>query len=428
MKFYQTALTLLVSFNMLVACSDDDWKDDVSALQKPVPSGIVMLGDAGGTVVKGNTFQLHFRVNPSGVSLAEDDVKLDVQGSETYLLKVSDESASLQTRASYVESSDCYELVSVEPEKNDAGETLDGQWVATVQTKGEGNYRNVADLHLVVDYTDAAGRVQEVSSPAVPVEIIPTVDEGLDFGYSGVQTFRSSDGSVNPYYLFCYVNTYEAPSGEEWHYSWDYVNRVQVERPETVMAVDTTMFYDKHYVTVTPDDLSSKWQPLDSGEAKMASDTASVRLVDVGGTEKTLRLPLTYAPSAITLDIELPASEINAAFDAGTKVYDCDLSGALRECGFTEDMLSRLLRFSVSPVVHISARELPARAKLNGLDKDNFSPVLSFTFWRKVTPGFVSEEGKFYIDLAVGSVPQGVDSELLYPIVMRINLNISVTD
>ena len=263
MKFYQTALTLLVSFNMLVACSDDDWKDDVSALQKPVPSGIVMLGDAGGTVVKGNTFQLRFRVNPSGVFLAEDDVKLDVQGSETYLLKVSDESASLQTRASYVESSDCYELVSVEPEKNDAGETLDGQWVATVQTKGEGNYRNVADLHLVVDYTDAAGKVQEVSSPAVPVEIIPTVDEGLDFGYSGVQTFRSSDGSVNPYYLFCYVNTYEAPSGEEWHYSWDYVNRVQVERSETVMAVDTTMFYDKHYVTVTPDDLSSKWQPLD---------------------------------------------------------------------------------------------------------------------------------------------------------------------
>ena len=380
MKFYQTALTLLVSFNMLVACSDDDWKDDVSALQKPVPSGIVMLGDAGGTVVKGNTFQLRFRVNPSGVSLAEDDVKLDVQGSETYLLKVSDESASLQTRASYVESSDCYELVSVEPEKNDAGETLDGQWVATVQTKGEGNYRNVADLHLVVDYTDAAGRVQEVSSPAVPVEIIPTVDEGLDFGYSGVQTFRSSDGSVNPYYLFCYVNTYEAPSGEEWHYSWDYVNRVQVERPETVMAVDTTMFYDKHYVTVTPDDLSSKWQPLDSGEAKMASDTASVRLVDVGGTEKTFRLPLTYAPSAVL------------------------------------------------PVVHTSPKDLLAKVKLNGLDKDNFSPVLSFTFLRKVTPGFVSEEGKFYIDLAVGSVPQGVDSELLYPIAMRINLNISVTD
>ena len=160
----------------------------------------------------------------------------------------------------------------------------------------------------------------------------------------------------------------------------------------------------------------------------MASDTASVRLVDVGGTEKTLRLPLTYASSAITLDIELPASEINAAFDAGTKVYDCDLSGALRECGFTEDVLSRLLRFSVSPVVHTSPKDLLAKVKLNGLDKDNFSPVLSFTFLRKVTPGFVSEEGKFYIDLAVGSVPQGVDSELLYPIVMRINLNISVTD
>ena len=59
---------------MLAACSDDDWKDDVSALQQPVPSSIVMLDEAGGTIVKGNSFQLRFRVNPSSVVLTKDDV------------------------------------------------------------------------------------------------------------------------------------------------------------------------------------------------------------------------------------------------------------------------------------------------------------------------------------------------------------------
>lgn len=33
MKLYQTAFSLLAFCGMLAACSDDDWKDDVSALQ-----------------------------------------------------------------------------------------------------------------------------------------------------------------------------------------------------------------------------------------------------------------------------------------------------------------------------------------------------------------------------------------------------------
>lgn len=74
MKLYQTAFSLLAFCGMLAACSDDDWKDDVSALQHPVPSSIVMLDEAGGTIVKGNSFQLRFRVNPSSVVLTKDNV------------------------------------------------------------------------------------------------------------------------------------------------------------------------------------------------------------------------------------------------------------------------------------------------------------------------------------------------------------------
>lgn len=213
MKLYQTAFSLLAFCGMLAACSDDDWKDDVSALQHPVPSSIVMLDEAGGTIVKGNSFQLRFRVNPSSVVLTKDDVQLDVQDSDTYFRF--DKTDVSDTRASYVTPSDYYTLENVEPAKNENGEVLEGQWVATVRTQGEANFRNVSDLHLVVNYTDAAGVAQQVSSSGVPIEIVPTVDEGVNFGYATVQNLLNSKGAVTPYILFVDVNAYKNSLGVE---------------------------------------------------------------------------------------------------------------------------------------------------------------------------------------------------------------------
>lgn len=82
----------------------------------------------------------------------------------------------------------------MEPAKNENGEVLEGQWVATVRTQGEANFRNLADLHLVVNYTDAAGVEQQVSSSGVPIEIVPTVDEGVNFGYATVQNLLNNKG------------------------------------------------------------------------------------------------------------------------------------------------------------------------------------------------------------------------------------------
>ena len=153
-QFNRGLLMLLVICGVLTACSNDDWKEDVNELKKPVPSGVVLLDDAAVRVVKGNQFRITFRMNPSGTTLNREDVELDVRNSDTYFCT---EQAPTGTRASYVTSSDYYELLQIEADKNEAGEILDGQWVATIQTKGEANFRNVADLLLVVNYTDAAG-------------------------------------------------------------------------------------------------------------------------------------------------------------------------------------------------------------------------------------------------------------------------------
>lgn len=83
-----------------------------------------MLDEAGGTIVKGNSFQLRFRVNPSSVVLTKDDVQLDVQDSDTYFRF--DKTDVSDTRASYVTPSDYYTLENVEPAKNENGEVLEG--------------------------------------------------------------------------------------------------------------------------------------------------------------------------------------------------------------------------------------------------------------------------------------------------------------
>lgn len=100
-----------------------------------------------------------------------------MQDSDTYFRF--DKTDVSDTCASYVTPSDYYTLENVEPAKNENGEVLEGEWVATVRTQGEANFRNVSDLHLIVNYTDAAGVEQQVSSSGVPIEIVPSIPQEL---------------------------------------------------------------------------------------------------------------------------------------------------------------------------------------------------------------------------------------------------------
>lgn len=66
-----------------------------------------------------------------------------------------------------------------------------------------------------MNYTDAAGVEQQVSSSGVPIKIVPTVDEGVNFGYATVQNLLNSKGAVTPYILFLDVNAYKNSLGVE---------------------------------------------------------------------------------------------------------------------------------------------------------------------------------------------------------------------
>ena len=138
--FYFSAIALAA---LAMGCTKDDWKADVEALKKPAPTDIVILDASAVTAVKGTQFQLRFRVNPSGVEVTKENLELDLRNSDTYVQYDPDQAgAAAQSKASYVTPSDYYGIVGVEADRNAAGEPLDGQWVVTVATRGEGNFRN----------------------------------------------------------------------------------------------------------------------------------------------------------------------------------------------------------------------------------------------------------------------------------------------
>lgn len=338
-------MILALAALMLGACHKDEWKDDVEALKQPTPTDIVIMDAVSVTAVKGTSFQLRFRVNPSGVEVTADNLELDLQNSDTYLrFDPSQSGPAAQSKASYVVPSDYYKIAGVEPDRNGSGEALEGQWIVTVATQGEGNFRNVSDLYLVVNYTDAAGVAHKVSSPALPVQIVPTADEGVEFRYSLVQTLRNAQGALNPYMLYTDINAYRNAGGEEWFYDIRFISKAEAEGE--AMTLESATLYDKRYVSLLPEDGHELWADLEAGEAKKASTSLHVTLTDFGGTQKAIDLPVTYCPRTIVVSRDVPIAELNANRD--DIHYYIDLSAEAAEYGLTADMASHLTRIGIS--------------------------------------------------------------------------------
>lgn len=400
--FYFSAIALAA---LATGCTKDDWKADVEALKKPAPTDIVILDASAVTAVKGTQFQLRFRVNPSGVEVTKENLELDLRNSDTYVQYDPDQTgAAAQSKAGYVTPSDYYGIVGVEADRNAAGEPLDGQWVVTVATRGEGNFRNVADLYLVVNYTDAAGVARQVSSPGLPVQIVPTADEGLELRYSLVQNFRTGDGKLNPYMLYVDVNAYRNAAGEVWHYDRRFVTPSAAIGGGALTA-DFSPLYDKYYISFTPDEGNALWADLEAGQAKKATTQVPVTLTDFGGTEKRLALPVTYCPHKIVFRREVPIAELNANRDDID--YYIDLGTDAAEYGLTAEMASQLTRIAVLPVFDA---DLSGDFGIDevGTEGENHTFVLrAFPFVpSELTSGYTMGEDDAKLNYSLSSFPQ----------------------
>lgn len=397
-------LGLFLFIMVVLASCTKGLKDDVDALQKPVPSGLVLLEDSVHKVVKGEEFEIYFRINPTGIELTKENIELDFIESDTYLQYTPEAGELIPiSKASYVTPSEYYECVALEADKNEAGEVLDGQWVLTVKTKGEANFMNKSSFFLVLNYTDATGQKRLISSSTkVNAQILPTIDEGMVIGYSKGQTYRgAASGEILPYQILLDANYYKNDAGKFWEYDRSLIAQVDVTPGEPdIFAVESGP--TRAYITLTPTG-HDKWTTFEQSEDFSVSSSVGVKLTDVVGTTKEEEVKISYYKSEIVEPLVVSASELKA----NRNLLQKNLKEWLDKLGITEDFNKNLHRTIWGK--RIDSPDLILYLTMN-IDEDAkplFKCIMSIR-GIGAEPGKETEEGKETILLmTLNTTPQG---------------------
>lgn len=404
-------LGLFLFIMVVLASCTKGLKDDVDALQKPVPSGLVLLEDSVHKVVKGEEFEIYFRINPTGIELTKENIELDFIESDTYLQYTPEAGELIPiSKASYVTPSGYYECVALEADKNEAGEILDGQWVLTVKTKGEANFMNKSSFFLVFNYTDATGQKRLVSSSTkVNAQIFPTVDEGMSVGYSKGQTYRGvASGEILPYQILLDANQYKNDAGKFWEYDRSLIAQVDVTPGEPdIFAVESGL--TRAYITLTPT-THDKWTTFEQSEDFSVSSSVGVKLTDVAGTTKEEDVKISYYKSELTEPLVISAAEING--NGG--VLQRDMKEWLDKLGVVEDYKHEIHRTLWANSLKLNIKDVNVMLRFNLTEEAGLKGVLNIkslgtvVAGKKTSPG---DENLIYIRL--NTTPQDDNSTLL---------------
>ncbi|WP_459188816.1 hypothetical protein ACGE0T_01610 [Parabacteroides sp. APC149_11_2_Y6] len=418
-------LGLFLFIMVVLASCTKGLKDDVDALQKPVPSGLVLLEDSVHKVVKGEEFEIYFRINPTGIELTKENIELDFIESDTYLQYTPEFGELIPiSKASYVTPSGYYECVALEADKNEAGEVLDGQWVLTVKTKGEANFMNKSSFFLVLNYTDATGQKRLISSSTkVNAQIFPTIDEGLVIGYSKGQTYRgAASGDILPYQILLDANYYKNDAGKFWEYDRSLIAQVDVTPGEPdIFAVESGS--TRAYITLTPT-THDKWTTFEQSEDFSVSSSVGVKLTDVAGTTKEEDVEISYYKSEIVEPLVVSASELKA----NGNLLQKNLKEWLDKLGITEDFNKNLHRTIWGK--RIDSPDLILYLTMN-IDEDAkplFKCIMNIR-GIGIKPGEETEEGKeTMLFMTWNTTPQEDNGKGLYLYDVKIKVPIKIVE
>lgn len=406
-------LGLFLFIMVVLASCTKGLKDDVDALQKPVPSGLVLLEDSVHKVVKGEEFEIYFRINPTGIELTKENIELDFIESDTYLQYTPEAGELIPiSKASYVTPSEYYECVALEADKNEAGEVLDGQWVLTVKTKGEANFMNKSSFFLVLNYTDATGQKRLISSSTkVNTQILPTIDEGMVIGYSKGQTYRgAASGEILPYQILLDANYYKNDAGKFWEYDRSLIAQVDVTPGEPdIFAVESGS--TRAYITLTPTG-HDKWTTFEQSEDFSVSSSVGVKLTDVAGTTKEEEVKISYYKSELTEPLVISAAEING--NGG--VLQRDMKEWLDKLGVVEDYKHEIHRTLWANSQKNNIKDVNVMLRFNLTEEAELKGVLNIKSLGTVVAGKKTSPGnENLIYIRLNTTPQD-DNAILLPL------------
>lgn len=324
------------------ACTDDDWKNEVNKLKEEIndlqqvnPSGIVILDTDTIQVIKGEEFEITFRVNPSGCQLDPVNIELDVEN-DTYFLQTEEND---QTRATYVRPSEIHEIVSLRKNYNANDEELTGEWVLSVKTQGEENFMDCSKIRLVAHYTDAKGEIQYIcSSNFVTVQTQPTLEEGLAL-YHITQTYRSfNDQKIIPYRIFVYSNIYKNQDETSWVYPRNNLNPLELsfadESQQNLFSINTNNLDSLGYITLTPNN-DTFWSNNEANTSEFVQIPVTLNLSNNLGESMIKDFDISYCmKNQLSITIETTQQELEN--NNNTLYYNLD--EAFNQLGFTKEM------------------------------------------------------------------------------------------
>lgn len=420
-RFVSLFLFILI---VLTSCTKG-LKDDVDALQKPVPSGLVLLEDSVHKVVKGEEFEIYFRINPTGIELTKENIELDFIESDTYLQYTPEAGELIPiSKASYVTPSEYYECVALEADKNEAGDVLDGQWVLTVKTKGEANFMNRSSFFLVLNYTDATGQKRLISSSTkVNAQILPTIDEGMVIGYSKGQTYRgAASGEILPYQILLDANLYKNDAGKFWEYDRSLIAQVDVTPDEPdIFSIESGS--TRAYITLTPT-THDKWTAFEQSEDFSVSSSVGVKLTDAAGTTKEEDVKISYYKSETVEPLVVSASELKA----NGNLLQKNLKEWFDKLGITEDYNKELHRIIWGPGLSSPDAILYLRINIDEDAKPLFKCIMNIR-GIGAEPGEETEEGKeTIVSMTLNTTPQEDNGKILSLYDVKIKVPIKIVE
>lgn len=343
-RFIKGILIPVISLCMLFtsACTDEDWKNEVDKLKEEInnlqqvnPSGIVILDTDTLQVVKGEEFEITFRINPSGYQLDSENIELDVEN-DTYFLQTEEDN---QTRASYVRPSEIHEIVSLRKNYNENNEELTGEWVLSIKTQGKENFMDCSKIRLVAHYTDTKGEIQYIcSSNFVTVQTLPTLEEGLAL-YHITQTYRSyNDQKIIPYRIFVYSNIYKNQDETSWVYPRNNLNPLELsfadENQQSLFSINTNNLDSLGYITLTPND-DTFWTNNEANTSEFVQIPVTLNLSNKLGESMIKDFNISYCmKNQLSITIETTQQELEN--NNNTLYYNLD--EAFNQLGFTKEM------------------------------------------------------------------------------------------
>lgn len=354
------AVIVTASLMLLAGCVKDDlsWRAQLSVekqsreeldkkveeLQKSnTPFMLVMVDSPVDTVTKGMDFTSRFRVNPSGVQLTKEMIALDCISSKRFFSTAPNTTAG--TKASYIQPSKAFGLKDLAADKNAAGETLDGQYLATLTSATEETVWDESRMAFVGAYVDQEGKTQYVSSEVFQTVMVPLPHEGLDiwtYPHASLYIKQKGKETLGSIYIPLDGKAFTSSAeSESRFYSSDNLVGASFALDEGCTAPVSLEFIEKkHHLQFTPDTTGSEtWRAFrDTTELKRQIVSGTLSLKDRWGGESKLHLQMAwYNKRHVTLNYEVSAEEL-------VKDWHVDLSEALKAYGLNQEDLAACFR------------------------------------------------------------------------------------